>query len=406
MASLKLTALVQSIKGNISGTTFQGGISGQVARTKPKTASNQVWKWSYNKGGSYYGCQRQSNNTLALTASQATDNPAALGEVFFDGTRNPFVGAANQQNIIANLSSEWRTLSESDRASWTAGAVNYPFHNKHGEEYTGSGYQVFMQLNTNLLQAFQPILTSCPIPVISVLPTVETNWNDEYKESLMLLEFPDGIAEGMLIQVFATPMRSVGRTSSLNAALIASISEGAAVNVPLIRAYEMAKGAVKENAAIMFIVKAINLSTGLQQTILARKLKVVFGGRGQVIMSEDPQARAWVPTGFVRTIDMGSVAMGDDTTLEYLLYGLQFLDSWSITLGGANAGDFDFFFNDVAAVAGVVSGGCDAWGNMIGVRITPIFAPLGLGVRTATLTISVPNIPFTEVLTITGTGTV
>lgn len=61
---------------------------------------------------------------------------------------------------LTQLSNTWRSLSEQQRQAWQDAAANYPFTNKFGDEYIGSGYQVFMSLNGNLYAHNLPLLTT------------------------------------------------------------------------------------------------------------------------------------------------------------------------------------------------------------------------------------------------------
>lgn len=54
------------------------------------------------------------------------------------------------RNQLAALAAAWRSLTEAQRAAWTAQTGNYPATNRVGEVYTPSGYQLYMTLNSNL----------------------------------------------------------------------------------------------------------------------------------------------------------------------------------------------------------------------------------------------------------------
>lgn len=129
MALLKLTAFNAGIKGSIAGTTFQGSISGQVMKTKPTKGTND------------------SNGKLTLSDA---------GRVM------------QSKPALTRLASAWRNLSAANRGGWQMSVANFPFKNKWNETYTGSGYQVYMQMNINLLNMRFPPLDSPPIPAALV----------------------------------------------------------------------------------------------------------------------------------------------------------------------------------------------------------------------------------------------
>ena len=60
---------------------------------------------------------------------------------------------------LTQLSNSWRALSSEQRQAWQDAAANFPFTNKFGDEYIGSGYQVYMSLNGNLYAQQLPLLT-------------------------------------------------------------------------------------------------------------------------------------------------------------------------------------------------------------------------------------------------------
>lgn len=124
MAIMKLTAFNGGMKGKVAGTIFQGSKAGQVVKTGIIDAISEGAKLS------------------KADAARVIRNKANL----------------------ATLASSWRSLSSTDRDSWNTGAVNFPFTNKFGDSYTGSGFQVYMSLNSYLLNSGRPAVDTCPTP--------------------------------------------------------------------------------------------------------------------------------------------------------------------------------------------------------------------------------------------------
>ena len=125
MASIKFSALVNQLKGKLNGSVFQGSTSGAIVRNKP-----------YFINGSRAG---------KLTKADA-------GRV------------SNQQRYVASISQEWGQLSDNDRQTWESQAYLWPFTNRFGESYIGSGYQVFQMVNLRLLNFGYNIVSVCPTP--------------------------------------------------------------------------------------------------------------------------------------------------------------------------------------------------------------------------------------------------
>lgn len=400
MAILKLTALVSSIKGKVAGTVFQSSPQGQVMRPK-KTAKSQVTTYSFM----YYFHKssiftRMANNHTSVAVCEAIDNPTILGSVFSDGTRNANVTLPSQQTIISQLATQWRNLDPAAQDSWLTGAVNYPFKNKHGDTYTGSGYQVYQAVNASRLQIFLDPLDFCPTPAAIVAPTILQDWSNQFNEQTMLTSFPDGIPDGTYVQVYATPPKSAGRNSALNQALIATFLPQAAFDVPLLFCYLQKFGVPPANA----------------------KLKTVFGGKGQVNTSQmiitgtnnvlstsfsEPKAsicandRIKVLNGFNSTIDLGNLPALSNPLKKFNLYGTQLGDPWTLTKGGADASAVQFTFNGVLETAGVIAGGCDAYGNLTGFVLEADINTGAIGGHTVTLTLACAAISFSQTCTIT-----
>lgn len=78
------------------------------------------------------------------------------------------------KRILAGIATAWRNLDDEERGSFETGAVNFPFLNKYGEAYTGSGYQVFMSLNLARISVGLSFLQTCPLNVtLTPCPTLE-----------------------------------------------------------------------------------------------------------------------------------------------------------------------------------------------------------------------------------------
>lgn len=403
MASVRYGALITEIKGKVSGTVFQGSVSGGTCKITPHSAGNKVQGWWPNKSNPQNQQCRMANVPTRVAACEAVDSPSILGYVFPDGTRNNNLNYPTQQGIISQLSTSWRSLSPEDRASWSAGAVNFPFHNRFGETYTGSGYQVYQSLNSNLINSMISPLVVCPIPETLTAPVIVIDWSNSYNASVMLVSFPDGIPDGTIVEVWATPQRSAGRNSQLNQSLIASFEPQEAFDVPLIFAYLAKFGTPRANG----------------------KVKVVFGGKGQrtgqtisiasydytytveaasLLASITPSDRLKSLSSFLTTIALGNVSALSEITRTYMLYGQQLGDPWKLQTGGADAAAIAMSFNDAPDIAGVITGACDAFGNLTGFRLVLTIDTGAVGSHTATITLSCAAISFSQICTITWTS--
>jgi hypothetical protein len=101
MAKVKYGAIVTELKGKMGGQVFQGGNVGYVMRNK-----------GYTPG--INSAQRQAANKSLVTSTQG-----------------------------------WRSLTDAQRAAWVTGSVNWPFKDKFGNIYYGSGFQFYTAYTTN-----------------------------------------------------------------------------------------------------------------------------------------------------------------------------------------------------------------------------------------------------------------
>lgn len=117
MAKIKYSALVSDMRGKLNGSVA-----------------------SKNRFGSYY-----RNKVTPV-------NPQT---VFQQNARQRF-GA---------LSSQFKSLTNSQVNAWNESAQNFPFTNIFGDQVFLTGQMLFNKLNGNLLKVGQPTITSAPTPV-------------------------------------------------------------------------------------------------------------------------------------------------------------------------------------------------------------------------------------------------
>lgn len=126
MARVQYGVFVTEIKGKVQGHVLQGGNVGFVLRNK-----------GYTKGNS---------------------------------SRVRFVSSKN----VAIVAQGWRTLTDVERAAWEAYAPTWPFVNKFGAPYTGTGYQVFMACNVARLTTEEDWFPDVPLSATASNPGIFT----------------------------------------------------------------------------------------------------------------------------------------------------------------------------------------------------------------------------------------
>lgn len=95
--------------------------------------------FSHNAGGHYI-------RNLAIPV-----NPQSVRQLFI-------------RNALASQAQAWRGLTDAQRQTWILGALNFPITDPFGDTIILSGEQLFIQLNTALINISQPLLTFCPSP--------------------------------------------------------------------------------------------------------------------------------------------------------------------------------------------------------------------------------------------------
>lgn len=112
MARIKYTALVESIRGTIGGTTFQRNAYGYTVKTKP----NMI------------------NPNSKLQATRKIGFQKAL--------------------------QTWRTLSDANRSNWDTYATTYPTASQHNPAAYLNGYNTFVRWHTASFQALGNVLSN------------------------------------------------------------------------------------------------------------------------------------------------------------------------------------------------------------------------------------------------------
>lgn len=164
MARVQYGSIVTELKGKISGQVFQGGNVGFVLRNK-----------GYTPGIS--SSQRQTAN----------------------------------RGMIAQTTA-WKLLTDEQRATWNSGAANWPFTDKFGNSYTGSGFQVFTAFNSNRVSLGLSVITSMPSSASpnnpgAVAVTVDTDGD-------LIVEWENVSDADVYVAIWATAIVSTGRNTN------------------------------------------------------------------------------------------------------------------------------------------------------------------------------------------------
>jgi len=213
MAILKMGAIVTQISGKVGGQTFGIGKNGQYLKNT----------------GSYINAK----------------TPKRTGV----------------NSLLIAVTSSWRNLTNTERASWSAATVNFPYTNRLGQTVFYSGFNLYTKFNVNRLLVKQPLLLNPPTPITLSTPSGFT----------MVPTTTTFVIQGSVTSqnnqylIYCTPSLSagVGKNKS-QLRLIDTITPTQLINGwELINAYNFVFGSTIANQKIFLEIKTINLPTGI-----------------------------------------------------------------------------------------------------------------------------------------------
>lgn len=216
--------------------------------------------------------------------------------------------STDPRGSLAFVAAFWNVLTEGEQQSWNDVAVQFPFKNKFGDIYTGSGYQVFMRLNSNLRLINQELLRSGPVADFPVLPPILPPSGEP--EELLRFTFVPAIPEGINILVYACApvLRGSGFRKGKEKLLMAAPPNATGV-IDATYAYQNLFGQVKPNANMYFRFVAVSTTTG--QTSVENVMKVNTGPNGM-----PPKVGFYLPGVF-----LPPVSAGKDWITPFRIYG-------------------------------------------------------------------------------------
>lgn len=130
---------------------------------------------------------------------------------------------AAQRGIFGTVATQWRELTEGQRQTFLANADNYPYVNRLGETKVLTGAQLYQKLNSVLLNAGLPFLTSCPPAPIQLtkmnLATAQKDIQVQVDGVVATFDIDFDLSEAVIkptdvIAVYRSSQGSVGRQST------------------------------------------------------------------------------------------------------------------------------------------------------------------------------------------------
>lgn len=168
--------------------------------------------------------------------------------------------ALQRQNFGA-LSASFRDLTAMQIAAWNAASENWPRNNVFGQQYLQSGLNLYVGLNTNLLNANQTGITEPPAPV--ELPVLVFGAITNTTTTQTVAFTPTPVPTGYSLIIAATAPVSAGRNFLKNRYRIISVQAAAAASpADTFSDYTAKFGTPVAGMRIGFKIYLINDTTG------------------------------------------------------------------------------------------------------------------------------------------------
>lgn len=117
----------------------------------------------------------------------------------------------NQRQMLGNLSSSWRGLTEAQRQAWRTATQNFPQKDIFGQTKFLAGNVLFISLNKNLINAGQSTIDDPPAPV-AIPELIVTDLTAAAGTPAISFDItPTTIPTGFALFVKATPNVGPGR---------------------------------------------------------------------------------------------------------------------------------------------------------------------------------------------------
>lgn len=153
-------------------------------------------------------------------------------------------GSVAQTNVRSRLSANaaaWRALTSGQRAGWASLGSQMSRQDSLGQTYTLTGFQAFVSVNNNNLQAGNAVVNDAPVlETPDTLTTITLTLTDA---AFSVAYTPTPLTDSDRVFIFASPQRSAGRGYEGDYRLIAVSAADAASPFNVLTAYTAKFGA-------------------------------------------------------------------------------------------------------------------------------------------------------------------
>jgi hypothetical protein len=118
--------------------------------------------------------------------------------------------SASQHARMSTIASTWRTLTESQVAGWNLAAKSFKKSDRLGRSYSPSGFQLFSELNNNLLGIGKAQIAAAPaLEAVATMLTVSLA--AAAGAGTITLTYTPAVPADESFKIFATPALPVGQ---------------------------------------------------------------------------------------------------------------------------------------------------------------------------------------------------
>lgn len=228
MAKVKYGEMISAISGKIGGTVH-----------------------ARNKGGAYM-------RSFAVPTNPQTSAQSAV------------------RSRLTSLAQQFRSLSQEQIAAWNGAAANFPSTDVFGDVRTLSGSQLFVGINSNILNGGGTVITDPPLPQ-GATGLLSTELVVDATAGTMILSFgPAPVPAGHALVVEATQPLSPGISNANNKfRQIAVLPAATGDDNDLSSAYNARFGAPQAGQKVFVRTRYIRLATGERSQSLVASAIVV-----------------------------------------------------------------------------------------------------------------------------------
>jgi hypothetical protein len=169
----------------------------------------------------------------------------------------------NVRNRLTGLSQAWRSLTDTQRASWNSAVSDYARTDIFGDLRNPSGFTLYQRLNNNLLAIGESAIDVPPVPG-SVHQFTSASIAVVTGTPAMTLSFAPAIPATDKVKLFATAPLSAGKTFVKSEyRIIEVLDNGDTTGYDMKTAYDAKFGAITENGLKVFVkLVPVNITTG------------------------------------------------------------------------------------------------------------------------------------------------